>query len=203
VLPRIEIVGIVNPAIQAVDNSYSVTTNSTTKMSILSNDIFIYPVTITIIQSPTKGTVIINSDKTVSYTNTDGIVGTDTFKYQINDGSTTSIATVSILVKSVVVVPKDNDLIPIGESSNFDGTYYYYIFAPCNVNLSFRRVKSNVKIIDNKVYKLLGSGNIGAEGKISQSTNNLTPTSYTIGAVYGDNCPPVDETPYEPISILY
>src|SRR3970040_259030 len=55
VLPRIEIVSKINPPIQAIANSYTLVVNSTLIMPILNNDVFVYPVTITILQQPTKG----------------------------------------------------------------------------------------------------------------------------------------------------
>ena len=192
-IPSITIIGIQNIAIQAVNNIATVTLLTIKDINVLSNDIFLYPVTVTILTQPTKGTVSVNADKTIKYTNTIGTVGTDSFTYQINDTYSTSSATVTITLTDVVKPIKevtDPDLILLED--NYSNGYYFYMLAPCDVRLPFIRVKTTIKVTDlSKVYTVLGSGYIGYEGKIAYNSGNLNPNCANLGIIYGDACPTI------------
>ncbi|MEQ8361525.1 MAG: BspA family leucine-rich repeat surface protein [Cyclobacteriaceae bacterium] len=65
-------------------------------------------ITVTILQAPSKGTAVINSDNTIGYTATAGTVGADTFQYEIcNQCGLCSNSTVSIdiLNEAPVITP--------------------------------------------------------------------------------------------------
>ena len=186
-LPSIRIIGKQNIPVQAVDNNSTVLIGKKVLIPILDNDIFLYPVTITITTPPVKGTLTINNTNTVTYTNTDNIVGTDTIIYQIDDGTTTDTASIIIKVTEVIVDPIiDNDII----DSNFDGIFYYYRFAPCNITLSFVDIKTTIKVNDfTNIYGLLGYGSIGYEGKVAWKINPTTNYCRNLGDLIGTKCP--------------
>jgi len=191
-IPNITIIGKQNIAIQAVNNTATVTLLTSKDINVLSNDIFLYPVTVTILTQPTKGTVTVNADKTIRYTNTVSTVGTDSFTYQIDDTYSTSSATVAItlteVVKPVIEVP-DTDLVVL---NNYANGFYFYMLSPCDVRLPITRVKTTIKITDfSKVYGIIGSGYIGYEGKIAYTSTNLNVNCANLGAIYGTNCPTI------------
>ena len=192
-IPNITIIGIQNIPVEAVNDSTTVTLLTSKDISVLSNDKFLYPVTVTILTQPTKGIVSVNADKTIKYTNEIGTVGTDSFTYQINDTYSTSSATVTITLTDVVKPIKeviDPDLILL--ENNYSNGYYFYMLAPCDVRLPFTRVKTTIKVTDlSKVYTILGSGYVGYEGKIAYISTDLNPNSANLGIVYGNNCPTI------------
>ena len=75
--------------------------NQPVTVAVLDNDATLVgdPITVTAVTQPTNGTVVINSDGTVTYTPTTGYVGPDTFTYTITDTKgLTSTGTVTIKV---------------------------------------------------------------------------------------------------------
>jgi hypothetical protein len=85
----------------AVNDSSSTTKGTAVTVTILSNDTDpdLDPLTITGLVQPLNGTVVINSNGTVTYTPKKGFTGTDTFTYKDSDGLLTSnTATVTIKV---------------------------------------------------------------------------------------------------------
>ncbi len=88
------------------------------------------PLTVTNLTAPSGGTVVLNADKTVTYTPETGFTGTDAFTYTASDGSLTSnIATVTVTVSENVVLGATGykvkglqkaDLTWSGASSNVD-----------------------------------------------------------------------------------
>ena len=60
---------------------------------------------------PTKGTVIVNTDGTYTYTSNSNVNGTDSFEYGVNDGTvtTTQVVTVTInAVNDIISIPSPN-----------------------------------------------------------------------------------------------
>ena len=58
------------------------------------------PLTVTATTSPARGSVVINADRTVTYTPSARFQGTDTFGYTLSDGrGGTTTATVTVTVK--------------------------------------------------------------------------------------------------------
>jgi gliding motility-associated-like protein len=94
-------------------------------IDILANDTdadgTIVPTSVTIIEEPENGTVVINSDGSVTYTPDLDFIGDDTFTYQVcdNDGLCDT-ATVSIVVAGVLAAEL---IIPQGFSPNDDGIH--------------------------------------------------------------------------------
>ncbi|MGH2747321.1 MAG: S8 family serine peptidase [Actinomycetota bacterium] len=74
------------------------------------------PLTVTNLTQPSNGAVVLNPDGTVTYTPNAGFVGSDSFTYTANDGTTDSnVATVSITVQdSTTDDPDPWDLTVIG-----------------------------------------------------------------------------------------
>ncbi|EID17755.1 outer membrane adhesin-like protein [Mycolicibacterium phlei RIVM601174] len=94
----------VNDAPVASDDAYSVNQGQTLTVSgpgVVGNDFDVDgdAITATLINGPASGTVTLNKDGSFTYTPTAGFSGTDSFTYQLSDGTTTgNIATVSITV---------------------------------------------------------------------------------------------------------
>lgn len=77
------------------------------------------PATIEIVTQPVHGTVIVNADGTISYTNNTGYTGNDSFTYRVKDenGLWSNVATVTITVlKNEIHVP--NILTANGDGKN-------------------------------------------------------------------------------------
>jgi len=87
----------------AADDGFTLTQGDSAVFSILSNDTAtggatIDAATVMIVQSPTHGTLTINSDGTVTYLNDGAVVPSDTFSYTVKDthGLTSNLGTVAI-----------------------------------------------------------------------------------------------------------
>lgn len=77
-------------------------------------------ITITILQAPSKGTAVINSDNTIGYTAAEGTVGADTFQYEIcNQCGLCSNSTVSIDIQNEapVITPPSTPITSIAGQS--------------------------------------------------------------------------------------
>ncbi|WP_343691685.1 Ig-like domain-containing protein, partial [Chitinophaga sp.] len=86
----------------AVNDSLTVVANTPLDIDVLANDSAgtstFETGSVTIIDQPTHGSVVVNSNGTITYTPATGYTGDDTFTYQVKtaDGKTTNIATVRI-----------------------------------------------------------------------------------------------------------
>ncbi len=100
----------------AVDDSYTLvagqplTTTSTN--GLLANDVVgggtqTVTVSTTPVSGPTNGTLTLNSDGSFTYTPNDATVVSDSFEYEISDGTTTSQATVNIAVEVSLTAVND------------------------------------------------------------------------------------------------
>lgn len=95
----------------ANDDTATVTAGGSVIIDVAANDTL--PVgnldldSIVIVQQPTSGTVVVNGDGTVTYTNTDPAATSDTFTYTIaNDhGQVSNVATVSVSIAPAVTAP--------------------------------------------------------------------------------------------------
>jgi hypothetical protein len=91
---------VVVVAVDAIDDTVLVITGNTLDINVLQNDIFVDPVTVTVITPAVEGTASVNPNKTIKYIH-DGLnTNADSFTYQIDDGNTSDIATVNITVKA-------------------------------------------------------------------------------------------------------
>lgn len=72
-------------------------------IEVINNDRFYPDVTVTIAVAPSNGTATVEVDnKTIKYIPNGGFIGVDDFDYTINDGDSTSTATVSVTVQEVI-----------------------------------------------------------------------------------------------------
>lgn len=102
--PIIDItVGCIVEAIAPVvanDDSLNIISGGTQDVNVLNNDVFVLPVTVTVLTQPNEGTATVNPDKTIEYDH-DGLnTNADSFTYQIDDGNTTDSATVNVTVQA-------------------------------------------------------------------------------------------------------
>ena len=66
------------------------------------------PLTVTATTRPAHGSVVINADRTITYTPSARFYGTDTFRYTVSDGrggTTTATVTVTVKKKGIAVRP--------------------------------------------------------------------------------------------------
>ena len=123
----------------AVDDNKSTAKDVAVVISVLTNDSDADgdPLTVTSVTQGSNGSVVINSDNTVTYTPTAGFTGSDSFTYTISDGKGgSSTATVSVNVNAITggpylpyvadnnniyVFDKDNPSSPISITSDFYG----------------------------------------------------------------------------------
>ncbi|XGV98850.1 MAG: Ig-like domain-containing protein [Leptolyngbya sp. BL-A-14] len=114
-----------NAAPVANADTYSVNKNNvlikTAASGVLQNDIDALPLTASIVNGPTKGTLTLNSDGSFSYTPNAGVTNTtDTFVYKASDGTLSTNATVTITIKDTSSPPTAvNDT---GYTVNANGT---------------------------------------------------------------------------------
>ena len=88
-------------ALIATDDTASTAPNTAIDINVLANDIDPEgdPLTVTLDQQATNGEAVVNQDGTITYTPVDGFIGTDSFTYQIDDGtSAPATATVNVNV---------------------------------------------------------------------------------------------------------
>lgn len=111
---------------QAVADSAEVKEAHTVIIPVLNNDIpgdavwgKLVPASVKIIDQPGHGTVIVNTDGTVTYQPAPGYTGTDTFTYQVQDesGNWSNVATVTVVVQRLdLEIP--NMITPNGDGAN-------------------------------------------------------------------------------------
>ncbi|MBW5415824.1 Ig-like domain-containing protein [Pseudomonas sp. MAG002Y] len=101
----------------AVNDSVTVNQGSSIRIAPLSNDVLVLSVPKLVIASPAQsGSLVVNSDNTVTYTPTKGYAGTDSFTYYVRDallGAISTTGTVSIIVNAapVLTVPTLSGLV--------------------------------------------------------------------------------------------
>ena len=93
----------INIAPVAVNDYRTMNQDSTIYIEVINNDNYYPDVTVTIDVAPSNGTATIEPDnKTIKYIPDAGFIGVDDFDYQIDDGDSTSVATVTIDVQEVI-----------------------------------------------------------------------------------------------------
>ena len=91
----------VNDAPKAYDDTATVQSGSNVKIAVLANDSDEGDgdtLSVLTVGTPANGTVTVNPDNTVTYTPAAGFTGTDTFTYEITDGTLSAQATVTMAV---------------------------------------------------------------------------------------------------------
>lgn len=106
------LVQTVNDAPNAGDDSFTVaaggtlTTTAATGVQANDSDIDSSPLTATLLQGPTNGTLTFNADGSFTYTPNTGFTGADEFVYQLNDGiANSNVARASIAVTPAIELP--------------------------------------------------------------------------------------------------
>ena len=125
----------------AIDDEVITDSNIPIEIIVLDNDYdedgTIDPSTVTIIEDPENGTVVVNDDGTITYTPDFDYIGDDTFVYQVcdNDGLCDT-ATVTVIVAGVLGAELT---IPEGFSPNGDGVHdVFYIDGLSNLYPNFQ-----------------------------------------------------------------
>ena len=88
----------------AVDDSVTTAKGTPVTISVLANDILNGAVTPTVVTHPTNGTAVENTNGTVEYRPYTGFVGTDSFVYEICNGTGCSSATVIVKITEDIIV---------------------------------------------------------------------------------------------------
>jgi hypothetical protein len=101
--------GIVAPV--AVDDSASTDVNVPVTIAVLANDFDPGAVSVIFVSDPPNGSVVHNLDGSITYTPDPGFDGTDTFDYEIQDGTISDTATVTVTVRPTMAVPEPNAII--------------------------------------------------------------------------------------------
>ncbi|NEO69322.1 Ig-like domain-containing protein [Moorena sp. SIO3H5] len=89
----------VNQSPVAADDTASTEQNTAVNINVLANDVDPEgdPLAVTLDQQGGNGTAVVNQDGTITYTPNDAFTGTDSFTYQINDGTNPAVtATVNV-----------------------------------------------------------------------------------------------------------
>jgi hypothetical protein len=124
----------INCAVEAADDSSSVTLGSSVNINVLENDAdYEYyksgvdsPVTVTIDSPPSYGTAVVNSDNTITYTSTLPYSGDDYFSYKVVDTArygqveTESIGYVNIAIDNNPVTNQPPTVTSFSKSTNQD-----------------------------------------------------------------------------------
>jgi len=102
----------------AVDDSGTTDENTPITLNLLSNDTAGEPATTIVnLTAPSNGTVLQNTDGTVTYTPNAGFTGVDTFQYVIRDGNgdaSTATVTITVVANNLPEAVNDTDTTPIG-----------------------------------------------------------------------------------------
>jgi hypothetical protein len=107
-----EVYQAINVTPIAVNDYRTMNQDSIVYIQVINNDRYYPDVTVTIDVAPSNGTATIESDnKTIKYIPNAGFVGVDDFNYTINDGDSTSTATVSVTVEAVITQQTIEDTI--------------------------------------------------------------------------------------------
>jgi len=108
------------PVMTANNDSYPVNLNTSTPLTVLSNDDNTTGVTSLTATNPSHGTLVINSDRTITYTPATDYAGTDSFTYTIANGTNpNATATVSLNVQAIAPAGPLNGTYLVGTGGHF------------------------------------------------------------------------------------
>ena len=108
------------PVMTANNDSYPVNLNTSTQLAVLQNDDQTTGITNLTATNPGHGTLVINPDKTITYTPATDYAGTDSFTYTIANGTNpNSTATVSLNVLAIAPTGALNGTYLIGTGGHF------------------------------------------------------------------------------------
>ncbi|NJO74750.1 MAG: tandem-95 repeat protein [Leptolyngbyaceae cyanobacterium RM1_406_9] len=136
----------VNPVVDIANDSSTTKEDTPVKIPVLNNDSFAAGATIANVTNGNNGTVIVNSDGTVTYTPNPNFFGADSFTYTVTSGGRTETATVNVTVDAAPDPTNDTFSIsedtPLGsnvtDADAGDGPATYTLTgAPSHGSLSF------------------------------------------------------------------
>ena len=115
----------VNDAPVALDSNISTNENTSKELTLSATDIDSSTLSYSVTQNPANGSVTLN-DNVATYTPNDGYIGSDSFKYKVNDGSLDSNeATISIEIIPVNLhITEDYKVIPLGSNTTISKKIY-------------------------------------------------------------------------------
>lgn len=161
----------------AVDDSYITTQNNSINIPITVNDdMFNFPITISIINNPSNGSCVVQYNNVVLYTPNNDYIGADTFIYELVDsmGNTSSaIVNVNILQGCIdpitsydISISRGSGIVTLDFINNTDWN------GGCSLLVSYDvDIKDN---LNNVVYQTSIAGNL-----------DNTPTTYTFSFIEG------------------
>jgi len=104
----------------AVNDSFNANLNASTVLNVLGNDTAAGSVTSITATNPAHGTLIVNADKTITYTPAANYAGQDSFTYTITNGTNPiSTATVSLNVQAMAPTAALNGTYLVGANGHF------------------------------------------------------------------------------------
>jgi hypothetical protein len=186
-----------------VNASHTTSTSVFVSGSVLANDVDTdgpSPMTATLVSSTVGAAVTVNSNGTFTYTPPVGFTGTDTFTYSVSDGSASSNATVSILVKSPRVWYVKNDAPALGSGRSIDPFTQLssaqssatagdtiYVFTGDGTTTG----QNNGIVLSQTNERLIGEGvaltvNVGVNGNPAPTSLRAAGTAPQIGNLAGD-----------------
>jgi len=157
----------------ATDDEASTTENTAVSIDVLSNDTGLEdaPVIVTISTNPTNGSVVVESDNTVTYTPNDAFSGSDSFSYTVTDANgDVDEAEVSI------VVSEAHNSVPIAEDD--------YAQTKINVPVNIAILNNDTGLEDVPIsLSVSHSANEGSTMVENDNTITYTPALDYIGQV--------------------
>lgn len=108
------------PVMSAVNDTYSISPNQATVLSVISNDNVNSSInSVSVTTDPLHGTAVANADKTITYTPAPGYIGPDSFTYTAHSADVNSTATVSLSVQQPTPAGALSGTYTIGNGGNF------------------------------------------------------------------------------------
>ncbi|PPT10394.1 T1SS secreted agglutinin RTX [Geitlerinema sp. FC II] len=144
----------VNDAPVASDDSISTLENTAVTFEVLSNDSDVDgdSLSVAAVSDAGNGTVDLNADGTLTYTPNTGFSGSDSFTYDLSDGTLTDTATVDVVVDAMV--PNDRLEVTADGSTEFYAVDSYGGSQDVTSQLTFAPDGSSVDITGNSWKKL-------------------------------------------------
>lgn len=152
----------------AVSDNFTATGNGTQTFNILSNDQGVSATyTIRIISQPLYGTIVVNSNGTITYTPSGSLATSDSFKYTVENSNG--------LVSNVATANISNGNLSTQETKADQKLKIYP-----NPAESVLNIKSDSEIIDVTVFDMAGKKLIEVKGKNTINVSKLTTGVYII-----------------------
>jgi hypothetical protein len=185
----------------AADDSATTTADTAVVINVVANDTdsdgTIDPATVQVTAAPANGTVVANTDGTVTYTPASGFTGTDTFKYTVsdNEGAVSNEATVTVTVNAVSNTPPVLNIIePDGIADELtEGSSYnitYTLDDPDDVVTVALYYDTDNSGLDGTAIGGCASEPEGTGLSCTWDTTGVTPGSYYIYGITSDGVNP-------------